>query len=210
MRNCAVLTTTPKIIGLVGFPTHGKSTAQRYLELLGVEARDDAQVLRERVMREYGLTLEDVTTQEGKRRIVKGIRGKYMSVRQLLGDYGQIYGEAVHGPNYWVELAIEKLRDDRVEHPVSFGSLRRSQPSAVKAAGGFIVEILDPRKPVGPLHYFDEFDRDDVDLTIMNDGTEDDLAVRLLLGVGDYLELPARREVITHFVRTLWSGVHGR
>ncbi len=199
MDRCAVLVTTPKIIGLVGFPTHGKSTAQRLLETLGVEARDDAETLRRRVMNEYELTWEDVTTQEGKAKIVAGIGGRQMTVRQLLGDYGQIFGEQPHGPNYWVEDAIEKLREDRVEHPISFGSLRRSQPSAVKAAGGFIVEILDPRKPVGPLHYFDEFDRDDVDVIVVNDGTEADLAVRLMLAVSDYLELRNNRDLVFRY-----------
>jgi dephospho-CoA kinase len=32
----------PKMIGICGYPLHGKSTAQRFLSLLGVEPRDDA------------------------------------------------------------------------------------------------------------------------------------------------------------------------
>ena len=95
--------TTPKIIGICGYPTHGKSTAQRFLEILGVEARDDAEILRSRVMEEFGLSYEDVTTQEGKLKVVSGIGYKQMTVRQLLGDYGQIYGERPFGPNYWID-----------------------------------------------------------------------------------------------------------
>jgi hypothetical protein len=192
-------TVFPPVIGLVGFPTHGKSTAQRFLSHMGVEARDDAEVLRQRVMDEYNLTLEDVTTQAGKLKTVSGINGEPMTVRQLLGDYGQIFGEQLYGPNYWVELALQKLREDRVEHPVSFGSLRRSQPAAVKAAGGYIIEILDPRKPVGPLHYFDEFDRDDVDVIVFNDSNEGDLAVRMLQAVQPYLQLDL--QAVRRFVR---------
>lgn len=189
---------TPPIIGLVGFPTHGKSTAQRFLTHLGVEARDDAEILRARVMEEYDLSYEDVTTQEGKLKIVPGINGELMTVRKLLGDYGQIFGEELHGPNYWVESAIDSLRFDGVRNPVSFGSLRRSQPRAVKEAGGFILEILDPRKPVGPLHYFDEFDRDDVDCVVVNDSCEKDFALRVMLAVKDYLQLAGTETLLSY------------
>jgi len=177
----------PKIIGICGYPGHGKSTAQSFLTTLGVEARDDADILRRRVMAEYNLTYEDVSTQAGKLRVVPGINGEMMTVRQLLGDYGQIYGEEPHGPNYWVEQAIEKLREDRVEHPVSFGSLRRSQPHAVKAVGGFVIAIQDPRKPMSE-HYFDEYDYDPIDVTIINDGTVEDLNWLIFQSVVDYLE----------------------
>lgn len=195
---------TPKIIGICGFPLHGKSTAQRFLSLLGVEARDDAELLRQRVVEEFNLTWEDVTTQEGKARVVSGIGGRQMTVRQLLGDYGQIYGEQLYGPNYWVDEAIRKLREDRVEHPVSFGSLRRSQASAVKDAGGFIIEILDPRKPMSK-HYFDEFDRDYVDVTVVNDGTEEDLAFGVLMTVSEYLDVTQAQTVA--YVREFFSRV---
>lgn len=185
---------TPKIIGICGYPEHGKSTAQRFLSLLGVEARDDADELRRLVCAEYGLTLEQVTTQEGKAQVVVGIDGQLMTIRQLLGDYGQIHGETPHGPNYWIERAIEKLRDERVEHPVSFGSLRRSQAAAVKAAGGWVIAIQDPRKPMSK-HYFDEYDYDPIDVMVMNDGDECDLAWRVFMSVKDYLR-PSRAQTL--------------
>lgn len=178
--------TPPKIIGICGYPTHGKSTAQRFLTVLGVEARDDADALRRRVMQEYDLTWEDVTTQEGKLKVVAGIDGQMMTIRKLLGDYGQVFGENIHGPNYWIEQAIDQLRNDRVEHPISFGSLRRSQPAAVKAVGGFILAIQDPRKPMSS-HHFDEYDYDDVDVMVFNDGDESDLCWSVFQAVVDYL-----------------------
>lgn len=193
----------PKIIGIVGFPTHGKSTAQRFLSSLGVEARDDGDILRTKVAEQFGLTWEDVTTQEGKLKVVPGIDGEPTTIRKLLGDYGKVL-EARHGENIIAEEAIKKLLADRMRErstkPASFGSVRKSQPSAYKNAGGFIMEVLDPRKPVQPLHDFDEFDRDDVDVTVMNDGSEADLALRVLMGACDYLELQGT-ETLFSYVR---------
>jgi hypothetical protein len=177
----------PKIIGICGYPGHGKSTAQGFLSHLGVEARDDADILRKRVMKEYGLTEHDVTTQEGKLRVVPGINGEMMTVRKLLGDYGQIYGEGLYGPNYWVEQAIDRLLIEKITHPVSFGSLRRSQGQAVKDVGGFVIAIHDPRKPISEYH-FDEYDYDPVDVMIFNTGTLEDLNWMIFQSVHEYLE----------------------
>jgi hypothetical protein len=177
----------PKIIGLCGYPCHGKSTAQGFLSVLGVEARDDAEMLRRRVMEEFDLTYEDVTTQEGKLRVVRGINGEMMTVRKLLGDYGQLYGEIPHGPNYWIDQAIDQLRTQGVTHPVSFGSLRRSQASSVKQAGGFVIAIQDPRKPMSE-HHFDEYDYDHVDVMIFNSGSVEDLYFMILTSVAGYLK----------------------
>jgi hypothetical protein len=183
--------TTPKIIGLVGFPTHGKSTAQRFLELLGVEARDDGDILRTAVAEKFGLTWEDVSTQEGKLKVVAGMDGQPTTIRKLLGDYGKVL-EATRGENIIAELAVEALLADRARagstQPASFGSVRKSQPQTYRAHGGIIIEILDPRKPVAPLYDFDEFDRDDVDVTVVNDGDESDLAWNVFLATASYLK----------------------
>lgn len=177
----------PKMIGICGFPTHGKSTAQRFLQLLGVEARDDADALRRGACKRFGLTWEQVTTQQGKLEMVEAY-GTRMTVRQALGDYGQEF-EKQFGPDYWIERAIEELRAERATTPVSYGSLRRSQPSVVKRNGGFILEILDPSRSIGPQHYFDEFDRDHVDCVVFNDGSPLDLATRVLLATWHYLDI---------------------
>ena len=185
-----MLSSNPKIIAIVGFPTHGKSTAQGFLELLGVEARDDGDILREAVMKQFNLTWADVSTQEGKLGLVAGIDGQLTTVRKLLGEYGKVL-EARHGENYIGEAAVQKFLAERQAagstQPASFGSVRKSQPEAYKAAGGFILEILDPRKPVSDLHDFDEFDRDDVDAIVVNDGDQTDLAWRVFKAVQGYL-----------------------
>jgi hypothetical protein len=174
------------MIGICGYPQHGKSTAQRFLALLGVEPRDDAEALRRGAMEAFGLTHEQVTTQEGKAQFCEAF-GQRMTVRQALGDYGQVY-ERKYGPNYWVEMAVEQLRAERVTTPISFGSLRRSQCSVIKDNGGFVLEILAPDRPISK-HAFDEYDRDYVDIQIINDGTLLDLATRTLIAASEYLKI---------------------
>jgi hypothetical protein len=189
MVSCAVAPIElplPKMIGICGYPKHGKSTAQRFLELLGVEARDDAKTLREGAMKEFGLTYEQVTTQEGKAQLCEAF-GTTMTVRQALGDYGQVY-ERAYGPNYWVEQAVEQLRAERVQHPISFGSLRRSQPSVIKANGGFVLAINNPDGPK-VIHDFDHYDYDYVDNMVFNDSSLMDLATRVLIAVTPYLQI---------------------
>lgn len=186
MVGCAVGTDLPLMIGICGYPKHGKSTAQRFLELLGVEPRDDAAELREGAMNEFGLTYEQVTTQEGKASMCFAF-GQYMTVRQALGDYGQVY-ERKYGPNYWVQRAVEKVRAERVQKPVSFGSLRRSQPSVIKANGGFVLAINNPDGPK-VVHDFDHYDYDYVDNMVFNDSSVLDLATRVLIAVSPYLPL---------------------
>lgn len=201
----------PKIIGIVGFPTHGKSTAQRFLTELGVEPRDDGDILRQAVAANFNLSWEDVSTQEGKCKVVPGIDGEPCTIRKLLGDYGKVL-EANHGENIIAELAIDKLLDDRQEvgsmTPASFSSVRMSQPSLYKAHGGFILEILDPRKPVESLFDFDEFDRDQVDLLIFNDGTPEDLCWQVFNGVFDYLQ--PSKEQAWKAARFISSGVRAK
>jgi hypothetical protein len=174
------------MIGICGYPKHGKSTAQRFLALLGVEARDDAVDLREGAMKEFGLTYEQVTTQEGKAQLCEAF-GQTMTVRQALGDYGQVY-ERKYGPNYWVELAVDRLRAERVQHPISFGSLRRSQASVIKDNGGFVLAINNPDGPK-VIHDFDHYDYDYVDNMVMNDSSLMDLATRVLIAVTPYLKI---------------------
>ena len=182
--------TPPKIIGICGFPCHGKSTAQEFLTHLGVEARDDGDILRRKVAEEFGLTWEDVSTQEGKAKVVPGIDGELMTVRKLLGDYGKVL-EAKHGQNYIAEKAIEALVNDRAQtnsnQAASFGSIRMNQPAAYKAAGGFVIEVLDPRKPTA-IHDFDHYDRDYVDVQIINDGDVKDLNWCVFQAVVGYLQ----------------------
>lgn len=185
----------PPIIGICGFPTHGKTTVQGFLELIGVEARDDGDILRKKVAEEFDLSWEDVSTQEGKAKKIIGLDGQPTTIRKLLGDYGKVL-EAKHGINYIAKEAIRVLSEERKAsksiQAASFGSIRMNQPAAYKEAGGFIIEVLNPNGPL-PVYDFDHFDRDYVDVQIINDGNLSDLAFTTLMAVKEYLPLDPDR-----------------
>lgn len=160
----------PKIIALCGHPKHGKSTAQGFLEGVGFRSMDDGRPIRLEGMRRFGLTWEQVSTQNGKLEKCFAF-GREMEVREALGLIGK---EHESNPLHWAEIALETLRVEGNDEPVSFGSVRRTQGLAYKKVGGIVVEIVDPRKPESP-YDFDQYDRSIVDFTVVNDGTLDDL-----------------------------------
>lgn len=177
------MTSTVKIIGICGYPEHGKSTAQRFLEKLGVRAIDDKEQLRKMAMFVYDLTWEDVSTQIGKSRVIyRPEHRDTVTIRQAIGDLGKVY-ETKHGPNFWIERAIEAIEGDS---PVSFGSVRMGQAHAIRAAGGFVIAIRDPRRPISN-HDFDQFDHEGVDRFVMNNWGLWTLERRVVRAASDYL-----------------------
>jgi hypothetical protein len=89
---------------------------------------------------------------------------------------------------------VDQLRAERVQHPVSFGSLRRSQPSVIKANGGFVLAINNPDGPK-VVHDFDHYDYDYVDNMVFNDSSIMDLATRVLIAVTPYLDIDGETAV---------------
>lgn len=177
---------TVKIIGICGHPQHGKSTAQRFLEPLGVRPVDDSEPLRRLTMERYGLTWDDVSTQAGKAKVIySGDHRAYITVRQAIGDLGKVY-EAEHGPNYWIERAISAVGGD--SSPVSFGSVRMGQAHAIREAGGWVIALRDPRRP-NSTHDFDQYDLDGVDRFVLNDHDLWQLEHRVVEACAEYLDV---------------------
>lgn len=155
----------PKIIGICGFPRHGKTTVQRFLTRIGVAMIDDSASLRRLAMEKYNLTWSDVSTQIGKSlKIYRTEHDDVVTIRQALGDLGAKY-EKEHGQNYWIDAAISPLASGQ---PVSFGSVRMGQSRAIKEAGGFVIAVVDPRQPPSTFA-FDQYDMTYVDAVVSND-----------------------------------------
>lgn len=175
----------PPIIAFCGPPRHGKSTVQGFLqEELGVQPLDDGRPLRLEGMRRFGLTWEQVSTQEGKLEICHAY-GRDMEVREALGLIGKEW-EAEH-PLKVSNEALKLLREEGTGEPVSFGSVRRSQGLSYIRAGGIVLEVYDPRKPLSK-YDFDYVDPRYVTATIRNDGTLEDLKQRAVALVRGLLE----------------------
>ena len=174
-----------KLIAICGQPGHGKSTVQTILqECFGVLPFDDGLPIREEVLKRYPfLTWDDVTTIAGKNKVVQA-NGESFTVRQLLGNLGKEYEDSE--PGYWARIAIERALVEDTIVPASFGSVRRTQPSIYREHGGLVVEVCDPRKGVSP-NDFDQYDRSAVHLTILNDGSLDELYYKTICAVSPYL-----------------------
>lgn len=167
----------PRVIALCGFPKSGKSEIQRILhELYGFDARDDSEPLRRAACELYGLSWEQVTTQEGKSSMVE-VAGTTKMVRDLLGSLGSAI-ESLHGTTFLAEKAMAEL--DLSSGPngpvpgVTFGSVRLDQPFVYARAGGLVCEVTRPGTfPAGP---HDWYDRTPVHVTVSNTGDISDLA----------------------------------
>lgn len=183
-----MLTHPPKIVALCGHPRHGKSTVQVFLQELGIRPLDDGRPIRLEGMKRFGLTWEQVSTQEGKLQIIEAF-GRQMEVREALGLIGKENEDT--DPGHWAERALELLREEGDGGPVSFGSVRRTQGFSYRDRGGLVIEIRDPRKPDSP-YDFDHYDPLAITHTVVNDGTLEQLRARVHSIVRPYLASPAK------------------
>lgn len=171
-----------KIIALCGHPQHGKSTVQSFLEQdFGVTPVDDGFLIRQEAMKRHGFTWEDVSTQEGKLRQVT-LDGETVTIRKILGDIGKEHEDT--DPNHWPKMAVASCSVE--DFPISLGSVRRNQNVYLRSIGALVIEIVNPRLAESP-YDFDQYNRDAVHCTIINDGTLDDLRRKTAEAVTHYL-----------------------
>ena len=159
---------TPKLVALCGSPGSGKTTVAQLLALRydGVMV-DDAQILRQSCMTIYGLTYEQVSTQEGKSGFIN-INNEPVQIRKLLGDMGK-YLEAAHGSEIIAELAIAKCNLNNDVPFYVFGSCRKNQGRSYQRNGGIVVHV-DGTSPTS-IYDFDVWNNDLVQIVIPNKGT---------------------------------------
>lgn len=164
----------PRLIGICGHPSAGKSEVQQILYAPhGYEPADDGWPLRDFAIRHFGMTLDDVSTQEGKARWTS-VTGARMQNRDVLGRIGNAL-ESAFGDQILPWLACQSL-DPRRRY--SFGSVRRDQGKVYKSLGGAVIGVRRPG--VGPSEFeFDRFNEDLVDVWVENDGDLTDLKIRV-------------------------------
>lgn len=171
----------PRYVALCGAPGAGKSTvAERLAYHFGGVIVDDGLPLRQAAMKLYGLSWEDVSTQEGKAREVM-VCGEIFTVRQLLGDLGNML-EAFYGDQFMPEraLALTKLRPDAPFY--IFPSCRKNQGLTYRREGGFVVEVARPGHQ--PVNDFDHYDRSLVNMCIFNNYGLQDLEDQVMFDFG--------------------------
>lgn len=154
-----------QFIALCGYPKVGKTQIQSLIgKLYDFTAIDDSRPLRDAAKILYGLSEWQVSTQEGKSSLID-IGNKKESVRKVLGDLGA-YLEAsdeFHLPRRAVASCLATNPQGRFV----FASVRRNQPKFFKSLGNaLVIEITRPGcHPVG---FFDDYDRQSVDISIEN------------------------------------------
>lgn len=186
-----------KLIALCGAPGAGKSEVQQYLQQhYGVMSVDDGSPLRDFAVRHLGLSTWDVTTQDGKASLRNFPGGRYMLVREALGELGNRI-EEVFGPDAIPAMAVNwAMRDAKSrntapgymggpEFVYCFGSVRRQQGSFYKRHGAVVVEIKRPGHE--PVNEFDRYDASLADFTINNDSTLEALNARIEFHFGPML-----------------------
>ncbi len=160
--------TLPKIIALCGNPKSGKSlTGELLAAEFGYSIQDDGRFLRDIAIANFGLTEEDVTTQEGKAKKIV-VNGAEMTVRELLGRLGDAF-ENEFGADVIPEIAVRRAQMTENGRYL-FPSVRREQGAYYKALGGVVIEIDSPAPP-SPFK-FDSYNKDHVDHVINNPGPE--------------------------------------
>jgi hypothetical protein len=153
-----------KNFALCGAPEAGKSKVQSILsEMFDIVPIDDSRGLRDAAKILYDLTEEDVTTQEGKRRLV-AVGDKNIPVREILGELGR-YLE-LNDPLHIPKMARRRADQEYPGRPVSFGSVRMKQGLVFKDEESLVIEVVRPG--VEPKNQFDFYDRSLVDIVIVN------------------------------------------
>lgn len=165
-------------LGICGYPECGKNTFADFFvacaEDAGVAAYliDDGRPLRDACKTLYGVSEEDVTTHEGKRRIVKVLDGEY-AVRDLLGTLGNLL-EDHYGQQIVPWMAMQKAEKEySAPSIIVCPSVRKQQPRFYRDHG-MVVEIH--RDGCEPRYDFDKFETHESHVKIENNQTLPHLA----------------------------------
>jgi hypothetical protein len=161
-----------QFFALCGAPQSGKSEVQKILHRhFNIRPIDDKRGLRDAAKLLYGLSEDDVSTQAGKARLVN-VGNTTKHVREILGDLGKYLEEndPLHFPRMARRLAETQFPGERV----SFGSVRMQQGLMFKDQKSLVIEVVQPG--IEPINDFDMYDRDLVDVSLLNDYDDEDRA----------------------------------
>lgn len=180
----------PRFVALCGAPKSGKSTIAELLrDRYGAMIVDDGMPLRRAVMDLYGLSWEDVSTQEGKAREIE-VCGKTYQVRHLLGDLGNML-EGFYSQQFMPERAIASITQTAPFYV--FPSCRKTQGLTYRQHGGLVIEVYRPGYE--PVNDFDHWDQSLCTHIAANDTTLEALEQRVIAFFDEiYTPLAARQE----------------
>ncbi len=157
------------LIGLCGWPKAGKSEVTKVLiEQHGFWPLDTKYVLRQMSSSLTGLDENEFKTQEGKEKLYNGIPR-----RVIMGELGNV-AEKLWGDDFMIRRALEQ-QWNYPEKKIVVDSLRKSQP---KTFPGFVIQVISERG-VDTGNDFDKFWPYSTDAIIVNDGTQEELQLKV-------------------------------
>jgi hypothetical protein len=189
------------IVGLTGKKGHGKDTVGSYLvEHHGFERASFAEPMKASASAALGVTVDDLEGWKNNPHAIVAVGLKvedgYMvtHTEQTIRSYLQRYGTEAHreipefGENVWTDMIVSKIDAARER---AFGVVVTdvrfdNEAEVIRAAGGTIVKVYDPRKDDDGADTHASEQLPEADWTLWNGGTFEDLykAVRFdLLGV---------------------------
>lgn len=165
-------------VGLVGWPTCGKTTFAEMLEdEFNGQIVDDGLILRRALPILLGGDPQAPFSQEGKA-TSRLVGDRTETVREGLGELGN-YIEARYGEDIVPVRAMEIARQ---EHPNArfyiYPSVRKRQGRVYRRAGGIVIQVDRPGADDSG-NVFDRWDQSNVDLIVRNDGSLADLRARV-------------------------------
>lgn len=171
--------TPVELIAVCGFPHAGKDTfVDALLAELGQGAVrvDDGMPLRRVASLLFEIPIEDCLTQEGKLKLIETPNGQE-TVRKAIGDVGKCL-ETRYGKDCTPFLAMKEVTRLKAGNPslshFIFSSVRMEQPWYYRERGAVVIEIDRPGNPPSP-HDFDQYDKNSVNIRVINSGTLNDL-----------------------------------
>jgi hypothetical protein len=171
------------LIGVAGYARSGKDEIGKVLARSGFTVTRFSQVLKDEIVARMPRTLRALATLNGldEQCDLQWLLevAKPPGVRELLQEYGTDVRRC-DDPDYWVREWLRNTQDLLVaQQDVCVVDVRFSNESVViRKLGGMIWRVMRPG--VGPLHNHASERQDfDADLTIQNDGTIEDLNVKV-------------------------------
>lgn len=166
----------PYIIAVCGPPQAGKSTVADIISKhYGYDVCDDAKYVRDATKAYYQLLDWHVYTNEGKKSYVKVPTGEVWMVRDLMAHVGD-FVEELHGDRFKPLLAIQQNSPN--SKGIIFPSVRGDEGYVYKEYGGVVIEVVGSQNHIASTS--DEYNKNAVDYTIVNNETIDKLQQKVV------------------------------
>lgn len=169
------------LIGLTGLAGSGKSTIASNLVLEhGFRRHRFAGPLKD-MLRALGLTDAQI---DGEHKEVACEELGWNTPRYAMQTLGTEWGRAHMGPNFWVNLAKARIKDDLLRASVVVDDVRfQNEVEAIRAMGGRVLRVVRPGTAGAGSHVSESQDFD-VDGTIGNSGSLDELRAEIWAVIG--------------------------